>query len=337
MPSSQRLAAGTRLNGIYVIDSLIADGGMGEVYRAHNLHTHDAIAIKMILPELSGNPEAMALFRREASTLNLLNNEAIVRYYVFTVDPDLQRAYLAMEFVDGEALSSRLGRGPLDLESARVLQQRLGEGLYSAHNLGIVHRDISPDNIILPGGDVRKAKIIDFGIARSLKSMEKTIIGSSFAGKMNYASPEQLGLAGGDVTGQSDIYSLGIVLAECLLGKRLAMGGTQVEIVEKRRKLPDLHAIDPSFRPLIEAMLQPLPERRPKDMAAVARWRPDIDDTGPRKAQRARLPAEPQAVAASARSRKIWIASAAGVIGLAAIAAGLVAVMGGNPFELTQA
>src|SRR4051794_19151868 len=93
------VAAGTRLNGTYEIETLIADGGMGEVYKGHNIQTGDAVAIKMMLPDLAGDPDALALFRREASTLHNLNHSAIVRYFVFSVDPDLARAYLAMEFV----------------------------------------------------------------------------------------------------------------------------------------------------------------------------------------------------------------------------------------------
>ncbi len=131
---------------------------------------------------------------------------------------------------------------------------------------------MSPDNIILPDGDVRKAKIIDFGIARSLRMGERTIIGGGFAGKYNYVSPEQLGMAGGDVTFKSDIYSFGLVLAEAARGRPLDMNGSQAEIVEKRRAVPDLSGIDRSIRPLIQAMLQPLPEKRPSSMAAVAEW-----------------------------------------------------------------
>lgn len=261
---------GARLNGIYEVGPLIAHGGMGEVYRGFNIVTNDPVAIKMILPELSGDPDAFAMFKREASVLLNLHHEAIVRYFVFSVDPELQRAYLAMEFVDGPSLSKRLAQGPLPIDEVRILQRRLASALDAAHRLGVVHRDISSDNVILPGGDPRRAKIIDFGIARSLRLGEGTIIGSRFAGKFNYASPEQLGLAGGEVGPKSDIYSLGLVLAEALLGRPVDMGGSQAQTIEKRRKVPDLAAIDPSMRPLIAAMLQPLPKDRPESMAAVA-------------------------------------------------------------------
>src|SRR3954452_14801665 len=166
--STSRLSAGTRLNGIYEIDRQIGIGGMGEIYKGHAIQTGDAVAIKLMLPELAENEAALALFRKEASALHYLQHDAIVRYYVFTIEPLLQRPYLAMEFVDGQSLSAILQeRGPLPFEAVRLLMLRVAAGLQAAHEGGIVHRDVTPDNIIIPGGDVARAKIIDFGIARS--------------------------------------------------------------------------------------------------------------------------------------------------------------------------
>jgi Protein kinase domain len=268
-----RVSPGTRLNGIYEVEHQIGAGGMGEVYKGHAIQTGDPVAIKMMLGELVENEAALALFRKEASALHYLQHDAIVRYYVFTVEPVLQRPYLAMEFVDGRSLHDILREdGPLSFEAVRSLMQRLASGLQAAHDRGIIHRDVSPDNVIIPQGDVRRAKIIDFGIARSSHLGQATVIGSGFAGKYNYVSPEQLGLFGGDVTAKSDIYSLGLVLYEALTGKPLDMGGSQVEIVDKRRKVPDLGAVDMRFRPLLERMLRPNPKDRPDSMTAVATW-----------------------------------------------------------------
>lgn len=282
--SLQRVPIGTTLNAMYTVDKLVAAGGMGEVYRGHNAQTGDEVAIKMILPELAENETAFALFRKEASVLNALYHEAIVRYYVFTVDPDLQQPYLAMEFVDGISLADRIETLPLNFDEARTLQKRLAEGLQKAHDLGVVHRDISPDNIILPGGDVARAKIIDFGIARAADIGGKTIIGDGFAGKYGFVSPEQLGLYGGDVQAQSDIYSLGLVLASALSGRTIDMGGTQVEVIEKRRQVPDLSGVDQQFLPLLTKMLQPKPDDRPASMTEVAEW-PIKGDAKPAKAK----------------------------------------------------
>ena len=152
----------------------------------------------------------------------------------------------------------------------RVLQRRLAAGLAAAHELGVVHRDVSPDNIILTANDPNRAKLIDFGIARDTLGAA-TVIGDEFAGKSNFASPEQIGLYGGVVTAKTDTYSLGLTLAAALLGAPLKMSGTPADLVLMRQKVPDLSGIDPEFRPLLERMLQPEAANRPS-MAEVAAW-----------------------------------------------------------------
>ena len=152
-----------------------------------------------------------------------------------------------MEFVDGKSLFDVMARGPMSTADVCKLCHRLASGLSAVHEAGAVHRDLSPDNIILPGGKVERAKIIDFGIARSATIGGETLIGGSFAGKYNYVSPEQLGLFGGDVRERSDIYSLGLVLAAAMRGSPIDMGGSQMEVVEKRRAVPDLSTIHAIF------------------------------------------------------------------------------------------
>ncbi|MBW8907615.1 MAG: protein kinase [Mesorhizobium sp.] len=262
---------GTQLSGIYELDEKIASGGMGEVYRGHNIQTGDHVAIKIVLPEFARDQTILSLFRKEASILNHLSHDAVVRYHVFTIDPGIGRPYLAMEFVDGQSLFDVMRRGPMPAEDVRRLCHRLTSGLAAVHQAGAVHRDLSPDNIILPGGRVDRAKIIDFGIARSATVGGETLSGGKFAGKYNYVSPEQLGLYGGEVSEQSDIYSLGLVLAAALRGKPLDMSGSQYEVIEKRRTVPDLSDIDPDFQELLDAMLQPDPRDRPASMAEIAR------------------------------------------------------------------
>ncbi len=279
-PSDPTLASyslvgpGTRLNGIYVIDRLVATGGMGQVYVGHTVETADQVAIKMIRPELAESDTHLALFRKEAAALHRTTHDAIVRYFVFTTDPDLRCPYLAMEFVEGESLARMLERGPLDLDTVRILQRRIAAGLDMAHRAGVIHRDVSPDNIILPDNDPTRAKIIDFGIARDALGAA-TVIGGDFAGKSNYVSPEQIGLFGGEVTSKSDIYSLGLTLAAALLGRQLDMGGLPADMVRKRSSVPDLSEIPAEMRPLLGSMLQPRPEDRPASMADVASWPTD--------------------------------------------------------------
>ncbi|TIP27625.1 MAG: serine/threonine protein kinase [Mesorhizobium sp.] len=278
-PDVATTAVGTQLSGIYELDERIAFGGMGEVYRGHNIQTGDHVAIKIVLPEFARDQTILSLFRKEASILNHLSHDAVVRYHVFTIDPGIGRPYLAMEFVDGQSLFDIMRLGPMPTQDVRKLCHRLASGLSAVHQAGAIHRDLSPDNIILPGGRVDRAKIIDFGIARSATVGGETLIGGKFAGKYNYVSPEQLGLYSGDVSEQSDIYSLGLVLAAALRGKPIDMGGSQFEIVEKRRTVPDLSDIDADFRGIVEAMLQPDPQDRPISMADIARaTRDDTDE-----------------------------------------------------------
>ncbi|MBN9073327.1 MAG: protein kinase [Rhizobiales bacterium] len=274
-PQFAAAGVGTQLSGIYELDERLASGGMGEVYRGHNIQTGDSVAIKIVLPEFANDQTILALFRKEASILNHLSHEAVVRYHVFTIDPGIGRPYLAMEFVKGESLFDVLRRGPMPTGEVCRLCHRLASGLGAVHEAGAIHRDLSPDNIILPDGRVERAKIIDFGIARSETVGGGTLIDGRFAGKYNYVSPEQLGLFGGQVSPQSDIYSLGLVLAAALRGKPIDMSGSQLDVVEKRRRVPDLSDIDGAFRPLLEAMLQPQPADRPESMAEIARMTRD--------------------------------------------------------------
>jgi len=220
---------------------------------------------------MAKDPLILDLFKREAKILRKLKHDALTQYFVFAKEPTLGVYYLAMEFVAGPSLKSRLESGPLEPEAVYRLVIRLASALQAVHDREVIHRDLSPDNIILQNGDVGQAKIIDFGISRA-NTAGPTIIGDGFAGKVNYVSPEQVGLFDGKVTARSDIYSLGLVITEALTGKQPDMGGTQVEMVEKRRAVPSLEGVDNRFRPLLEAMLQPEPANRPASMAEIAEW-----------------------------------------------------------------
>ncbi len=267
-----QVSIGTELNETYKIDAQIGVGGMGEVFKGHNIQTGDPVAIKIVLPEFARDEMILELFRKEARILNHLNHDAIVRYYVFSIDRVIGRPYLAMEYVDGLSLADHVKDKPLDPGDFDGLLRRLADGLHRAHAAGVIHRDMSPDNVILPGGLVANAKIIDFGIARSANVGGGTLLGGSFAGKYSYVSPEQLGLFGGDVTPKSDIYSLALVMAAAILGRPINMSGSQVEVIEKRRVVPPLDGIPKQFHPVLTAMLQPDPAQRPADMAAVRDW-----------------------------------------------------------------
>lgn len=263
------VTTGTQIIGTYEIEQLISSGGMGEVYRGRNIHNGEPVAIKIVLPSLAHDPKIVALFQKEAMVLGRLSHDAIVRYHVFTNDPVIGRPSLVMEFVAGTALGDQLDRGPMPLEDVKVLLRRLASGLDKAHKAGVVHRDLSPDNVILEDGQVEHAKIIDFGIAKSSTIGGGTLLQGQFAGKFNFVSPEQLGAFGGTVDGRSDIYSLALLIAAACRGKLMDMGSSIVDAVGKRASVPDLQGVPPEMQPLLAHMLQPDPANRPDSMAAV--------------------------------------------------------------------
>lgn len=334
-PAQNLLPKGTRLNNLYEIEEHIADGGIGTVYRARDVESGDPVAIKVLLASFARDPMILDLFKREAKILRKLKHDALTQYFVFAKEPTLGIYYLAMEFVAGPSLSKRIEAGPLEPEAVYRLLQRVASALQAVHDREVIHRDLSPDNIILQNGDVGQAKIIDFGISRA-NTGGPTIIGDGFAGKVNYVSPEQVGIFDGKVTPRSDIYSLGLVLAEALTGKHIEMGGTQVQIVEKRRQLPALEGIDIRFRPLLEAMLQPDPANRPASMTEIAEWTMGAPMT--RRVQEATIirPAGPQPEQSALDEipppvrwgRRILIA--ASLLGFAALGAGGVYFLAGQ-------
>ena len=272
-------APGTVLGHTYVIEAVLGRGGTGEVYRAKHAELGTIHAVKLIPASLANNPKVLQLLVEEARKLGRVHNDAIVNYEgLFRGEGDLR--YLVMEFIEGESLTKILARRRLEAEEVLRLRNRLAEGLAAVHDRGIIHRDLSPDNIILPGGDIDRAKLINFGIAKSANPGDATMIGSAFTGKFSYASPEQVGLSDGHVDARSDIYSLGLVLAAAAIGfgKTLDMGASPAAVIAARQRLPDLSAVPASLRPVIEPMLQPRPEDRPGSMRelldATAKARP---------------------------------------------------------------
>ena len=259
------IAPGQLLGHTYRIEALLARGGMGEVYRARHAEMNTLHAIKIILPELAGDTRIVDLFRREASVLRTIRHDAIVAYDGVFRDENA-RLYLVMEFVDGPSLSKLFKEGALPPAQVRQLRDRLTDGLAAAHDKGVIHRDLSPDNVILPGGELTKAKIIDFGISKMVDPAAKTIIGDDFAGKYSYVSPEQVGLYGGKIDPRSDIYSLGLVLASAASGAPLDMGSSPISVIEARRAVPKLERVPAVLRPELTAMLQPDPADRPQSM-----------------------------------------------------------------------
>lgn len=270
--SSITVTTGLVVAGTYEVEQLISRGGMGEVYRGRNIHTGDPVAMKIVLPALAHDPMIEALFQKEAKVLGRLAHDAIVRYHTYMNPPEIGRPSLIMEFIEGKSLSDRLKEEALTESEARELLRRLASGLNRAHGAGVVHRDLSPDNVLLEGQRVDRPKLIDFGIAKSSMAGDRTLLQGQFAGKFSFVAPEQLGAYDGVIDGRTDIYSLGLMMVAACRGKNLDMGGSIIEAVRTRSSVPDLGDVYPALRPLLEHMLQPDPANRPKTMAKVIEY-----------------------------------------------------------------
>ncbi|MER2510732.1 MAG: serine/threonine-protein kinase, partial [Amaricoccus sp.] len=256
---------GQVLNNTYEIEGVLGRGGTGEVYRARNQITGRVVAIKALSRAFSGNADYVELMKREEE-IREITDDAVVRY------TDCGRVaegpvYLVMDYVDGVPLSDLLARGGVPPRDLMVVGLRVAEGLKATHARGIVHRDLSPDNIILRGGEPDRAVIIDFGIAKDSREGARTIVGNDFAGKYEYAAPEQLD---GRAEPRSDLYALGASLLASFRGRVPDMGGSPGEVMRRKAQPLDLAGVPEPLRALIADLTQPDPARRPPSAAAVA-------------------------------------------------------------------
>ncbi|HYN78424.1 MAG TPA: protein kinase [Lamprocystis sp. (in: g-proteobacteria)] len=328
-PPVYGIPPGTLLVNTYEVERLLGGGGMGEVYLARHAGLGTQHAVKVIRPSMAVNRQVMDLFYREAKVLRGVRHDAVVSYDGFVRDAE-GRDYLVMEYVDGPSLAQRMRQGPLPLDEVLTLRDRLAAGLAEAHRRGAVHRDISPDNVVLPGNRVAAAKLIDFGLSKLTDPGEESIIGSDFAGKLRFASPEQFGLFGGVVDGRSDIYSLGLILAAAVLGRPLDLGTSFEAAVRNRQTVPDLGPIPPAMQPWLTAMLEPDPARRPKDLDALLAGWPAATRVGPlpKAAIKDQAPTEPST---PARPPRAWLLIGAVLVLVVAGGGGLYALL--RPLE----
>lgn len=263
-----QLAVGSVLAHTYEIVRFVRAGGMGEVYEARHLVDGSRLAVKFIRPDLVGDERIRAMFVREAGILRRIRDDAVVGYEGLLQD-EQGRGFLVMTYVDGPSLAERAQSRPLGTDEAMRLLDRLARGLAAVHVEGTFHRDLSPDNILLPSGDLDRAVIIDFGIAKLAEPQAGTLVGGDIAGKASYMSPEQLGVIRQEVDARSDIYSLALTIAAAVRGRSLNAGGSWAEVVEARRQVPDLDGIGEPLRGRLAHMLQPDPADRPQSMTEV--------------------------------------------------------------------
>ncbi len=242
---------GTRLSGRYRLDVQIGAGGMSTVYRAFDQTLERVVAVKLMHREIASDSDQLERFRREARAVAQFSHPHIVG--VIDAGEDDGRPYIVFEYVEGETLKERIrrcGRLPVDESLAYAIE--ITRALGAAHARGIVHRDIKPQNVLID--EEGMAKVTDFGIARSLDEEGLTADGRVL-GTTDYVSPEQA--LGHAVNGQSDVYSLGVVLFEMLTGDVPFHGENQVAVAMKhvREDVPDVQRLRPGLSASVASVL----------------------------------------------------------------------------------
>jgi serine/threonine protein kinase len=309
----------------YLVDAEIGRGGMAVVYRATDLRLHRRVAIKLLPPELAFNPDVRERFLREAQTSAQLAHPNIVP--IFTVDEREGMVYFVMALVDGESLAERLKREQhLPIADARRILADVADALAYAHERGVVHRDVKPDNIMLDRVTGR-AVVTDFGIARAAAGDSRLTVTGVAVGTPAYMSPEQA-LGERELDGRSDIYSLGVVAYQMLAGetpfrasntpamlvKHLSEAPRQLDTLRRDAPPPLVHAImralakkpekrwpdAAAFRAAITGereaahYVDPPPPPRSEPPAAPERYVSPFEDRHERLAERERVPLVPQ-------------------------------------------
>jgi serine/threonine-protein kinase len=248
---------GMRLNDRYRLDAQIGAGGMSTVYRAFDVTLERRVAVKLMHREIASDSDQLERFRREARSVAQLSHPHIVG--VIDAGEEDGRPYIVFEYVEGETLKERIRRvGRLPIDEAIAYAIEIARALGAAHARAIVHRDIKPQNVLVD--EEGSAKVTDFGIARSLEEEGLTADGRVL-GTTDYVSPEQA--LGHDVDGQSDIYSLGVVLYEMLTGEVPFHGENQVSVAMKhvREDLPDVQVMRPEVSARLAAVLDRMTDK----------------------------------------------------------------------------
>src|SRR5918998_837237 len=243
---------GTLIGERFRLEEKVGSGGMSSVYRAFDPTLERRVAIKMMHRDISSDPAQLERFRREARAVAQLNHPHVVT--VIDAGEDDGTPYIVFEYVEGETLKERIRRlGRLPIDEAIAYAIEIGRALECAHTHKLVHRDVKPQNVLIDRDG--RAKVTDFGIARSLESQGLTATGRVL-GTTDYVSPEQA--LGHEVTGQSDIYSLGIVLYEMLTGETPFKADTQVAVAMKhvRDPLPDVQRRRPEISASLAAVVE---------------------------------------------------------------------------------
>ncbi len=255
---------GITLSARYRLEERIGAGGMSTVYRAVDETLQRSVAVKVMNREVADDSDQLERFRREARAVAQLSHPNVVG--VIDAGEDSGHPYIVFEFIEGETLKQRVRRlGRLPIPEAVAYAIEIARALGAAHDHLIVHRDVKPQNVLI---DLEgTAKVTDFGIARSLEEEGLTDDGRVL-GTTDYVSPEQA--LGQSVTGQSDLYSLGVVLYEMLTGELPFSAETQVGVAMKhvREELPDVRSKRPEASAALAAIVDTATAKRVEDRYA---------------------------------------------------------------------
>lgn len=288
MAAPSRVVRGNRLNltvepvqdprifsDRYELTHLVARGGMALVYRAHDRLLDRVVALKVLFPELSVDPTFVERFRREAQSAAKLSHPNIVPVYDWGEDDGTY--FIVMEFVDGEPLSNVLrAEGHLDAIEAAAITSQVADALDYAHRRGVVHRDVKPGNVLLTSDGA--VKVTDFGIARAVNTEESLTQAGLVMGTATYFSPEQA--EGSVVDARGDVYSLGVVFYEELVGRPPFVGDSPVAVASKhvREVAPLPRTFDSSVPIDAEAIAMKAMAKHPLDRYQTAgELRDDLD------------------------------------------------------------
>ena len=260
-PKSQDPMIGRVVAGRYRLETRAGEGGMGVVYRARHVLIDRVVALKLIRPDLRGETHLRAWMLREARAANRVDHAHIIDIHDIG-ETEEGELYLVMEYLVGTALSSELSKGPLPLARGVDILEQMCAALARAHDLGVIHRDLKSDNILLTSKGGRKdfVKILDFGLAHLAMDPRLAPKGAVF-GTPEYMSPEQ---ARGEEAGpQSDLYALGVLFFEMLTGQLPFRSSDRETLLEMQRSAPAPRpsAIRPEVLPLAEAMVLRLLEK----------------------------------------------------------------------------
>ena len=260
-----------QLVGHYRVLEKIGAGGMGEVFRAHDERLGRDVALKLIRPSSTDNPDHRRRFEQEARAAAALNHPNIVAIY--DVGFEGKTPYIVAELLEGKTLRQRLGEGPIAVHQATAYASQIAQGLIAAHARHIVHRDLKPENLFLTLDD--RIKILDFGVAklqpsaddnRSVENLTTVTKHGSVIGTVAYMSPEQL--RGKPVDHRSDIFSFGAILYEMMSGRRAFRGETEVDTMtavlreEPASASLDQAEIPPAYQEIVRHCLEKETENR---------------------------------------------------------------------------